>query len=141
MFKNILVPTDLSPKSLKALEIASDMADENGSRITLLHVIERIEDTDEEEFKSFYEKLASKARVKMQKMIGQHKHNATGVEIESEIIFGNRVGEIVDFAYKHGVDLIILGSHKLNKVDAVEGWATISYKVGILAPSPVLLVK
>jgi nucleotide-binding universal stress UspA family protein len=139
MFKNILVPTDLSPKSIKALDIALSMSDKGDSRITFLHVIERIEDSDEDEFKSFYDKLAAKARLKMQKMIAQYKE--TGANIESEIIFGNRVGEIVDFSYKHAIDLIILRSHKLNKVDAVEGWATISYKVGILAPCPVMLVK
>jgi nucleotide-binding universal stress UspA family protein len=139
MFKNILVPTDLSEKSSRALEIALDMAKKSGSRITLIHVIERIEDSDEEEFQSFYDKLASKARQKMKEMIRQYNTGKT--EIENEIIFGNRVGEIVDFARKHAVDLIILSSHKLNKVDAVEGWATISYKVGILAPCPVMMVK
>jgi len=139
MFKNILVPTDLSEKSSRALEIALDMAKRSDSRVTLLHVIERIEDSDEEEFQSFYDKLASKARLKMKEMIKQY--SAKNVEIDKEIIFGNRVGEIVDFARKHAVDLIILSSHKLNKVDAVEGWATISYKVGILAPCPVMMVK
>ena len=139
MFKNILVPTDLSPKSAKALQIAMDMADSEGSRITLLHVIERIEDSEGDEFKSFYDRLASKARLKMQKMVVHHATKK--LKIDSEIIFGNRVGEIVDFAQNRAVDLIILGSHKLTKVDAVEGWATISYKVGILAPCPVMLVK
>ena len=139
MFKNILVPTDLSAKGIKALDIAFDMANEEGSVITLLHVIEKIEDSEGDEFKAFYDKLASKARLKMQKMIIQHA--AKGLKIDTEIIFGNRVGEIVNFAQKHEIDLIILGSHKLTKVDAVEGWATISYKVGILAPCPVMLVK
>jgi len=140
MFKNILVPTDLSEKSSRALEIALDMANRRGDcRVTLLHVIERIEDSDEEEFQSFYDKLASKARLKMKEMTKQY--NIGNAEIEKEIIFGNRVGEIVDFAGKHDIDLIILSSHKLNKVDAVEGWATISYKVGILAPCPVMMVK
>jgi universal stress protein A len=139
MFKNILVPTDLSPKSTKALEIAIDMADSEGSTITLLHVIERIEDSEGEEFKSFYDRLASKARLKMQKLAVQH--TTKKLKIDNEIIFGNRVGEIVDFAHNHAIDLIILRSHKLTKVDAVEGWATISYKVGILAPCPVMLVK
>ncbi len=140
MFKNILVPTDFSEKSSRALEIALDMAVKRGDcRITLLHVIERIEDSDEDEFQSFYDRLASKARSRMKEMT--RKYSARKVEIDREIIFGNRVGEIVDFARKHSIDLIILTSHKLDKVDAVEGWATISYKVGILAPCPVMMVK
>jgi len=139
MFKNILVPTDLSDKSLKALEIALNMSAKCDCKITFLHVIERIEDSDDSEFKLFYDKLATRARLKMKEMIKQY--NTRKVEIDNEIIFGNRVGEIVNFTYKHSIDLIILTSHKLNKVDAVEGWATISYKVGILAPCPVMMVK
>jgi nucleotide-binding universal stress UspA family protein len=139
MFKNILVPTDLSAKSVKAFEIALNMADKEDSRITLLHVIEKIEDSDGEEFKDFYDRLASKAQLKMQKM--NVSHSVKGLKIVNEIIFGNRVGEIVDFAQKHYVDLIILGSHQVSRVDAADGWATISYKVGILAPCPVMLVK
>lgn len=140
MFKNILVPTDLSEKSTRALEIALDMADRGDDRrIIFLHIIEKIEDSDDEEFRYFYDRLASKARSKMEKIVGQYSGRKT--VIDNEIIFGNRVGEIVDFAYKHATDLIILTSHKLNKVDAVEGWATISYKVGILAPCPVMMVK
>ena len=140
MFKNILVPTDLSEKSSRALEIALDMAEKRGEcKITFLHVIERIEDSDEDEFQSFYDRLALKARAKMKAITRQYSDRKA--DIDNEIIFGNRVGEIVDFAYKHAIDLIILTSHKLNKVDAVEGWATISYKVGILAPCPVMMVK
>jgi nucleotide-binding universal stress UspA family protein len=139
MFKNMLVPTDLSEKSSRALEIALDMAARGDCKITFLHVIERIEDSDEEEFQLFYDKLASKARLKMKEIVKQY--SSRKMEIDNEIIFGNRVGEIVDFAYKHAIDLIILSSHKLNKVDSVEGWATISYKVGILAPCPVMMVK
>lgn len=139
MFKNILVPTDLSEKSNRALEIALDMADKGDRKITFLHIIERIEDSDDEEFQSFYDKLASKARIKMNEIVKKYRNRNR--EIDNEIIFGNRAGEIVDFAYKHAIDLIILSSHKLNKVDAVEGWATISYKVGILAPCPVMMVK
>jgi len=139
MFKNILVPTDLSGKSSKALEIALNMAEKGDCKITFLHVIERIEDSDDAEFQSFYDKLATRARIKMKEMVKQYSVRKS--EIDNEIIFGNRVGEIVDFAYKHAIDLIILSSHKLNKVDSVEGWATISYKVGILAPCPVMMVK
>jgi len=139
MFKNILVPTDLSEKSIKALEIALNMSNKGDRRITFLHIIERIEDSDEDELKSFYDKLASRARLKMKEMVTPYSDRK--VEIDNEIIFGNRVGEIVDFAHKHDIDLIILSSHKLKKADAVEDWATISYKVGILAPCPVMMVK
>jgi universal stress protein A len=139
MFKHILVPTDLSPKSNRALEIALDMAPPADGKITLIHIIEKIEDSDGDEFKSFYDKLTAKARLKMEEMVKALKPRKG--KIDTEIILGNRVKEIIEFSLTRDVDLIILSSHKLTNVDAVDGWATISYKVGILAPCPVMMVK
>ena len=139
MFKNILVPTDLSPKSVKALEIAIRMAEKNDCRITLLHVVETIEDEEDGEFRSFYEKLAYRAQNKMEKMARQF--NTEDITLHYEITYGKRVGEIVRFASDNNIDLIILSSHKLDKIDAADGWATISYRVGILSPCPVMMVK
>ena len=139
MFKNILVPTDLSTKSAKALEIAIRMAENNDCRITLLHVVETIEYEEEGEFRSFYEKLASRARNKMDKIARQF--NTGDLTLNFEITCGKRVGEIVRFASDNKIDLIILSSHKLDKIDSADGWATISYRVGILSPCPVMMVK
>lgn len=140
MFKNILVPTDLSEKSAKALEIAVGMAEKNGGKVTLLHVVEVIDDDEnEEEFRAFYEKLASRARVKMEDLA--KKFILTNFYLDSEIILGKRVREIVKFASEHGIDLIVLNSHKLEGANSSEDWATISYRVGILSPCPVLMVK
>jgi hypothetical protein len=50
MFKNILVPMDLSEKSTKALDIAVGLNSDRARRITVLHVIETIEGDDREDF-------------------------------------------------------------------------------------------
>lgn len=140
MFKNILVPTDLSDKSLKALDIAAGIVEKEDSRVTLLHVVETIEDDGgEEEFRSFYEKLASRAQKKMEKM--SNKYINSDFHIRNEIIYGRRVQEIVAYATDKNIDIIILSSHKLEDIDTAHGWATISYQVGILSPCPVMMVK
>ena len=139
MFKNLLVPTDLSEKSTKALDIALSLGSEDDCRVTLVHVIETIKGDDQEDFREFYEKLKARAHGKMDKMIRRHRDK--NQVISKEILFGKRVGEIVGFAYEHDIDLIILSSHKINKIDAATGWATISYKIGILSHCPVLMVK
>ncbi len=139
MFRNILVPTDLTDKSIKALEIAAGMGKDKASRITILNVVETIEEDEGEEFREFYEKLAVRAEKKMTKMA---KKYITGkIDIHTEIIYGKRVQEIVKYASSKGIDLIILSSHKLGGLESGEGWATISYRVGILAPCPVMMVK
>ena len=140
MFGNILVPTDLTENSMKALEVAIKMASHEASGlITLLHVIETIEDTDDEEFQVFYDKLMKRARKKMGEMADQFDKES--VRIDYEILFGDRVREIMKFAGDKAIDLIILSSHRIDGIDSARGWATISYRVTILAPCPVLMVK
>jgi nucleotide-binding universal stress UspA family protein len=139
VFNRILVPTDLTERSLKALEVAVRMALHDGSRISLLHVIETIDDAEFEDFQDFYRKLEKHARKLMEDMAG--KHGDERVLIERDIIYGKRVREIVRFAEKQAIDLIILSSHPVEKEAGLQAWGTISYKVGILSNCPVMLVK
>ena len=139
MFNNILVPTDLSEKSEKALDIALQMSTTDDHRIYLLHVIETLQSDEDDEFESFYEKLADRALRKMDAMIKKYEER-TDI-IDSEIAYGNRSIEIIRFAQEYHIDLIVLGSHRIETIEPSDGWATISYKVGILSPCPVLLVK
>lgn len=139
MFKHILVPTDLTERSMKALEIAVKMALHDGGRVTLMHVIETIEDTECDDFNDFYQKLGRRAHKKMDKMITNHLME--NVSIEKQITYGKRVSAIVNYALDNAIDLIILASHKIDMGDATQGWGTISYKVGILSHCPVMLVK
>jgi nucleotide-binding universal stress UspA family protein len=140
MFKHILVPTDLTKKSEKALDIAGQFASFNTlKKITLLHVIETIEDADDTEFAEFYEKLRKRAQAEMRKMI--RPYSSHEIPMDRKIVCGNRVREIVRFAHENAADLIILSSHKIEESDIAQGWATISYRVGILANCPVMMVK
>ena len=139
MFKNILIPTDLSEKSKKAMDIAVNLGSEEEGRITLLHVVEIIEGNDQEEFGEFYNRLRARAEKKMVDIAGRCE--SRNWSIDSQVLIGKRVNEIVRFAYEHDIDLIILASHRIDKIEPSEGWATISYRVGILSHCPVLMVK
>jgi nucleotide-binding universal stress UspA family protein len=139
MFKHILVPTDLTEKSLKALSVAVGMAERGESRITLLHVIETIEDSESGEFSDFYERLARRARKRMEQMLGPYEGEE--VIVENEILYGKRLAEIIRFSRDREIDLIVVSSHRIEPGDLNIGWGTISYKVSILSQCPVLLVK
>lgn len=139
MFKHILVPTDLTDKSFKALEIAVKMALTDASQVTVLHVIETIEGAEEEDFADFYRKLERRAGKLMSRMIGRYQDES--LQIEQEIVYGSRVRDILRYAVDREIDLIVLSSHRIDTDDIVQGWGTISYKVGLLAGCPVMLVK
>ena len=53
MFKHILVPLDLG-RNERSLRTARTLARQNGARVTLLHVIQRIEDIPAAELRRFY---------------------------------------------------------------------------------------
>jgi nucleotide-binding universal stress UspA family protein len=139
MFKHIMVPTDLTERNRKAMDIAVKMATENKAAVTLLHVIETVEGADSDDFKKFYKQLGARAAKAIDKLISMFDRE--GLSIEKQIIYGRRVYEILNFADAHEVDLIIMSSHKLDPENATEGWGTISFKVGVLSHCPVMLVK
>ncbi len=139
MFKHILVPTDLTDRNRKAMEIAVKMALEDCAKITLLHVVETIDDAESDDFRKFYRQLGSRAARKMNEIIEECRREE--LVIDKQVLFGKRVHEILNFADINGIDLIILSSHRLEMENASEGWGTISFKVGVLSHCPVMLVK
>ena len=139
MFKHILVPTDFTEKSLRAVEIAMQMALQEMCKVTLLHVIETIEDAEGDEFTEFYERLRTHSQKRLTE-IGK-RFVSRDLLVQTEILYGNRASEIVRFAHENDIDLIVLSSHRIDAGSEALGFGTISYKVGILAHCPVMMVK
>jgi universal stress protein A len=139
MFQRILVPTDFSKKSQHAVDIAIEIALLSQGMVNLLHVIEIVPHTSFDELKDFYAKLEEHAEQEMNKLIAPYQNRP--VQIESKIVYGNRVREILNFAETHKIDLMVMNSHRIDLNDPDQGWGTISYKVGALSQCPILLVK
>jgi universal stress protein A len=137
LFRHILVPTDLTARTDKALQLAARLMVSDASRITLVHVIETIDGMRFDELKSFYQRLERKARTALTGLA----RRAPAGHVDSALVYGKRAEEIVKFAAANDVDLIVLPSHRVKPTGIDRDWGTISYKVGILAQCPVLLVK
>jgi universal stress protein A len=138
MFQNILVPVDLTDKNLRAIETACDLALETGGGLTFLHVIETL-DLPFDEMAGFYERLEKEAVLRMAELA--EPVVAAGVDVGQQIEYGKRAEQIVKFAEREAVEIIVLNSHRVKLEDPGSGWATLSYKIAILAQCPVLLVK
>jgi universal stress protein A len=139
MFQRILIPLDFTNKNLRALEVALKLAQQNRSDVTLLHVIELIEHLPKEELQGFYQKLEGAARERMN--FPASMFLAKDLVVDSVIVYGRRADEIATFAAANQMDLIVLSSHKVAPDAPAQSFGTISHKVAILAPCPVLLVK
>lgn len=139
MFKTILVPVDRSQRARGAVDMAVHLAESGRGSVTLLHVIEVIQDTTYDEFRDFYDSLAELAHVEMDALLVRHR--TSNVTLAAEIVFGSRVQEILRIAEERSFDLIVLQSHHIDVDEPGKGWGTISHRVGLLATCPVLLVK
>lgn len=141
-FHHLLVPLDFTSKNQVALEIAFDFAVREQAAVTLLHVIETLHgqaDVEDVELQQFYQRLSRNAESELDSR--SQRFLAAGVRINQRIRFGARATEIVKFADEHGIDLIIMNSHAIDRSYPATSLATISYQVSVLCKSPILLVK
>jgi nucleotide-binding universal stress UspA family protein len=139
MFRHILVPTDFTKKYINPLEIATNLATKYKSVIYLLHVVEIIADTTFIEYEDFYSTMENRAKKKMSVLMVSNSGKA--IQIIPDIVYGNRVQEILKFIKKYEINLVIMNSHKVEKSNPIQSWGTISYKVALLSDCPIMLVK
>lgn len=139
MFKNILLPVDLSERHQRALDVATSLVKQSGGEITLLHVIEVIAGLSLEEEKSFYQRLEKSARSHLARLGDHFKRQQ--ITWRAEIVYGHRGPEVVRYAAANRTDLIVVTSPPIDPENPRVGWGSLSYTVGILSPCPVLLVK
>jgi nucleotide-binding universal stress UspA family protein len=138
MFKKILLPLDVSDKHERALTTAADLAGTNGE-LTLLHIIEVIAGLTMEEEKDFYRRLEKAARSHLSKT--GDKLKPRNIAWRAEVLYGNREAEIVRCAREAGTDLIVLTAPRFDPQNLSLSLASLSYKISLFAPCPVLLVK
>ena len=138
-FQHLLVPLDFTPKNNAALDITLEMAVQYDAKVSLLHVIERINLPDDEDLTSFYAKCEERTRIEMAEMA--RRFDEPQIPTAQDVRFGNRAEEIVRFAATREVDLIVMSSHQIDPTSATRNWSTVSYHVSLLCSCPVLLVK
>lgn len=143
MFKNILIPFDLSTQSTRAFKVAVDIAKKYDSKLTLLTCLE-----GDAWHHKFYDARADSELIKKQKKVSQ-KHleelktiaEKNKVSVTSNILTSKSVvNDIVVFAKSRKHDLIVIGSHGRTGFDkALLG--SVANGVSQKAKCPVLIVK
>jgi nucleotide-binding universal stress UspA family protein len=137
MFKKILLPIDLTDRHERSLRVAVELARASGGEVVLLHVVEVIAGlTEEEGFYTRLQRIADKHLGKMRDSLTQQN-----VPARVEVLVGNRGKEIVRCASVMNIDLVILTAPAIDPDNVPAGLGSLSYKVGIFTPCPVLLVK
>ncbi len=140
--KNILVPTDFSSSSDKALKRAVDIASQHKSKIYVLHVVDEIMQCavdyclDVSVVKQVEKQSLKFAQEKLRKMV---KALPKGIQVAVDIKMGDTYETILKEQQKKRIDLIVIASR--GKKGLIHHLGSVADKVMRGAKCPVLLVK
>ena len=137
-FKKILAPVDFDSSSLKALELAANVAKQNGATVFILHIVPvDMNVSGMPQYVDLIKRQESLDREKLTAIATQHL-----AEVKWEILdeMGEPADVIADVATKLPADLIVMVTHgRRGLARLVEG--SIAEKVLRNAPCPVLAVR
>ncbi|PLX46407.1 MAG: universal stress protein [Deltaproteobacteria bacterium] len=141
--EKILVPTDFSPLSKRALLTALLLARKTGAEIKLLYVVPtydrisafNISVDSKEEMMERARKWAEKKMVDF--LRGE---DLSGITLTEEIDYGNEAQTIIERSDSMGCDLIVIASHGYSGL-AKTVFGSVAEKVLKLSNTPVLVVK
>ena len=143
--KIILVPTDFSEHSDKAIRQAADIAEQNNAKIYLLHVVDKVQQCAVDYCIS--EEAMTKAQADGAEEATRKMHEEVQKILQSkkiDVSFGVKVGvpfaEILQQESDRKADLIVIGSHGRTGIKrALIG--SVAEKVMRESKCPVLLVR
>jgi nucleotide-binding universal stress UspA family protein len=139
MFKRLLLPLDLTAKHTQAVATAVELAAQSAGSVILLHVIELIPGLSRQEDPAFYGRLVEMAQTHLDNIGPAFAERQ--IPCQALIAFGNRVEETVRCATQNHCDLIVMTAPVFDAANPAVGWGSLSFKISVLAPTPVLLVK
>ena len=119
MFKHLLLPTDGSKLSDRAVERGVALARELNARVTALHVVPALRTIADESFvmpmgAELQRRYDKETKARAQKMLARvaEKAEAAGVQHREVVVNGELPYEaIITGAKKHKCDLIVMASH------------------------------
>lgn len=140
--KRILVPTDFSANSERALDYATGMARKFGAAIHLVHVCEvpAMVTGSMDAYAVAYTDWSQRLGDEAERELARLQHKLSGVPVSTEVLFGNPARCIVTAAATNAADLIIMGTHGHGPVMHLM-MGNVAERVVRMAPVPVLTVR
>jgi len=130
--KGFLIPTDLSPESMKALPYGISLARGASSQLTLLHVLNSSVDDGDQNMET-----VRGIETRLREFLRLHQNTETTVRFMVEA--GPPAQVILRVAERHHMDLIVMGLRAWSG-DGQPMWRN-AYTVVTRAPCPVLSMK
>ncbi|HEX9120141.1 MAG TPA: universal stress protein [Terriglobales bacterium] len=101
--KHVLFPTDFSPDSARALPLATAITADFAAKLTMLHVVERLDG----EAAHDRQRIVNALQQRMREMVADAGAMPPGVDFQ--VAFGDVADRIIETAARLGVDLVAFG--------------------------------
>ena len=143
-FRRILCPVDFSDSSLDGLARAISMAEEFGTQLTLLHLVELPRRLDQEpgafdiDRTRAREAAVTDARRRLHDLIPEQAR--TYCTVETAVIEGSAHHAILRYVTEHDCDLVVMGVHGRGALDRLLFGST-THHVIRAAACPVLIAR
>jgi nucleotide-binding universal stress UspA family protein len=150
-YERILVPYDGSDYSKKALEEAVMLANEFDSKIFLITVVEPPQLASlgmyggyarsgmKMDVENFVIKSSDMIQVSLDRIAKEYSKQ--GVSIEPQITSGKTAEEILDFAKRKKIDLIVMGAAGLTGLKKIKILGSVSRKIAENSTCPLMLIR
>ena len=140
--KNILAPTDFSEVSNSAAAYAAKLAVATGARLHLHHVVPDAMGgktmIETPHFAHAMDDAEKEGATKLNALLSEDER--ANLSLTSYVGFGPPADQITEYAAKHGIDLIVMGTHGRSGLEKM--WlGSVTEKVLRQANCPVLVVK
>lgn len=147
MIKKILVATDASAPSMRAVRFAAELALLHEAELLILNVIRDMQLPDAlkaaPEFETFYNARDKLMRQAADKILGEAKTEARQVgarRLQTAIGSGDPATSIASFARRRKIDLIVVGTRGWSKIKA-SAMGSVSRKLLDLTETNCLVVR
>lgn len=142
--KRVLVSTDFSETSLKAIRQAAFIAQKNNAILHILHVIDKHFESfsiiDPLIFsKSFYDKFVEKANEKIHQLAEEFQKEYN-IKIYTHVTVGSISEEILEASKSLHIDLIVMGTHGYKPLESLIIGSN-AYRVLSKSKKPVLVLS
>lgn len=140
-FKKIFIATDGSEQNRRAIEYGIELAKIAGGKIFVGYVVDTAAFASipmDAGWEMMYELMETEANDAVQKVDVLAKQ--AGVEVETVVLEGHPSNEIIEFAQKNGVDVIVMGTLGKSGLDRFL-LGSVAEKVTRNSTVPVLVVK
>jgi nucleotide-binding universal stress UspA family protein len=141
MYERILVPTDGSPETERAVEHAVDLAAAHDATLLGVYVVNTASYTTmpmETGWEGVGELLREDGETALERV--EELARSAGVRTETHLLDGSPSREIVRFAEDAGVDLVVMGTHGRGGIDRLL-LGSVAERVVRSSSAPVLTVR